>query len=873
MQTLALDIETASPVDLLKAGVYKYAESKEFRILLLGYAFDDAPVEVVDIAQGEEIPDDVISALISTRVIKTAFNAAFERVCLTKHFDWPMMHPPEQWSCTAVLASTLGLPGSLDGVAKILRLSEQKDAAGKGLIRFFSMPSKDKGWNLPQHDLERWQQFKEYCRQDVIVERAIRKRLEQFPLPEKERRLWCLDQHINDHGVGVDRVLVENAIRCDEEFQERATEDAKKLTGLENPGSVHQLKGWLEAQGVEVPDLSKATVVELLETVEDEHVRSLLALRQQMAKTSVKKYQALDRALCEDGRVRGLLQFNGASRTGRWASRLINIQNLPQNKMPGLDAARELLRLGDLETLDMLYDSVPSILSQLIRTALVPSAGCRFIVADFASIEARILAWLAGEQWVLDVFQGHGKIYEMTASRMTGVPLEGITKDMRQKGKVATLACIAAGQLVLTDTGLVPIEDVTVAHRVWDGDSFVAHEGVVYKGRREVITYDGLTATRDHLVWVQGRKNPVPLGNAASYRVSLLQPGDAIPTVDTPYLRSQIDHVYDIVNAGPNHRFTVSGKLVHNCGYQGSTGALLAMGALKMGLKEEELPSIVKAWRSANPKIVQFWGGVEAAAIEAVKMRKTVSLAQGITFSLNKGVLFAALPSGRSLAYAIPKLENDERFNKEQITYDGGDRGRVATYGGCLVENCLAEDSLILTTRGWISIGNVTEQDRVWDGVEWCTHDGVVCNGKQQTIRLNGVGITEDHLVLTEGGWMNASSCEGAFTRSAGSYEPVYDIVNCGPKNRFTVLGECGPFIVHNCTQAVARDCLAESMLRLDEAGYKIAFHVHDEVVCEVPYGTGSVEDVCRIMSQPIDWAPGLPMAAEGFECVYYKKN
>jgi DNA polymerase len=521
---------------------------------------------------------------------------------------------------------------------------------GKALIRYFSLPCRPtnangkRTRNLPCHDKEKWETFKTYCIKDVEVERQIRKRLEHYPMTEKEQRLWVLDQQMNDHGVLVDKNLVNRAISCDRVYQKKLLDEAIHLTGLENPNSPAQLKAWLEDKhGITVDSLSKAKVEELLEETDHREVRRLLELRQDMSKTSVKKYEAMDRAICSDERIRGLLQYYGANRTGRWAGRLVQVHNLPRNDMADLDLARKLLLAGDYETIELLFDSVPDVLSQLIRTAFIPSTNSRFIVADFSAIEARVIAWLAGESWRMDVFNSHGKIYEASAAQMFGVPVESVTKGstLRQKGKIAELAL----------------------------------------------------------------------------------------------------------------------------GYGGSKGALISMGALNMGLTKEELPELVSAWRKSNSNIVKLWWDIERAAITAVKDKTVVTMQYGLKFYYKGGVLFIRLPSGRNLAYVRPRIEIDERFNKDKLTYEGieGNKwGRISTYGGKLTENII---------------------------------------------------------------------------------------------------------------QAIARDCLAEALLRLDKAGYKIVFHVHDEVILDVPKDAGSLEEVEEIMGLPIPWAPGLPLEAEAFETDYYKKD
>ena len=648
-KTLAVDLETFSSVDLRTSGVFAYTEADDFEILLFAYAFDDEDVQVIDLAQGEEIPNEVMDALTDPSIIKTAFNAQFERTCLSKYFNKPM--PSDEWRCSMAHSLTLGLPGNLKGVAEVLRLENQKMDEGKALIRYFSIPcrpTKANGGrtrNLPHHDLIKWETFKEYCKRDVEVERDIRRKLDNFPMIDKELKLWCLDQRMNDCGVKIDKRLVKNAIKCDEAYQEKLYEEAVKLTGLDNPNSPLQLRKLLEDEtGFEIDSLTKDSVSDLLSKDISPKAKRVLELRQDMSKTSVKKYEAMDRAMCKDERVRGLLQFYGAA-TGRWAGRLVQVQNLPRNNMADLDLARNLLLEGNFEALELLFDSVPDVLSQLIRTAFIPSKGNRFIVSDFSAIEARVIAWLAGEKWRMDVFNSHGKIYEASASEMFKVPMEEITKDspLRQKGKISELAL----------------------------------------------------------------------------------------------------------------------------GYQGSVGALISMGALDMGLEEDELKPLVDTWRRSNPNIVKLWWDVEAAAIRAVKGRTTVNMQYGLKFRYKSGILFITLPSGRSLAYVRPKIEIDARFNKDKLTHEGimpGTRkwGRVDTYGGKLTENII---------------------------------------------------------------------------------------------------------------QAIARDCLAESMLRLESERYKIVFHVHDEVILDVPKDKGSVEEVEEIMGESISWAPGLPLRAEGFESDYYKKD
>ena len=570
MPTLGIDIETYSEVDLPKCGVYAYAEHPSFEILLFAYAFDDEETQVVDLKCGERLPPRVLDALTDPAITKTAFNAAFERTCigrcLGKRLD------AAQWQCTAVQSAMLALPLSLEGVGEVLGIERKKLKEGGDLVRYFSLPCKptkangQRTRNLPEHAPEKWQRFKEYCVRDVEAEREIRAKLQGYPIPAKEQELYRLDQEINDRGIMVDPVLVARAIECDEQYREKTTKRAYELTGLANPNSPAQLKEWLEGQGTEVDTLDKKAVRALLPGAEGD-VLEVLKLRLLMAKTSVKKYEAIRRSVCADGRVHGLLQFYGANRTGRWAGRLVQIQNLPQNHIPDLALARDLVKAGRYADIEALYESTPGVLSELIRTAFVPRPGCRFIVADFSAIEARVIAWLAGEQWRLEVFEGGGDIYCASASKMFHVPVEkhGQNSHLRQKGKIAELAL----------------------------------------------------------------------------------------------------------------------------GYGGAVGALTAMGALEMGLAEEELPPLVRQWREANPHIIRLWAQVEDAAMTAAREKARVRLGR-ITFHCRSGMLFITLPSGRKLCYVKPRIQTN-RFGGDGLTYEGVGEGkkwtRIETFGGKLTEN------------------------------------------------------------------------------------------------------------------------------------------------------------------------------------------
>ena len=641
---LSMDIECFSDVDLIKCGVYAYADSPAFEILLFAYSFDGGETQIIDLAQGERLPAEVEEAIFDVSVTKTAYNANFERTCLSKHFGRYI--PPESWHCSAVQAAMLALPRSLEDVGRVLGLDEQKMKEGKELIRYFCVPCKPtkanggRTRNLPCHAPEKWELFKTYCKRDVDVEKSIRRKLHNFPIPESEMELYRLDQRINDRGVLVDMKLVRNAVSCERLHKEVVTKRAYELTGLENPNSVVQLKGWLGDMGMEAESLSKKAVAEMIAETDGE-VEELLRLRLMLAKTSVKKYEAIERSACSDGRVHGMLMFYGANRSGRWSGKNVQLHNLPKNYLPDLELARDLVKQGRFEDIELLYDSTPNVLSELIRTAFIPKPGCRFVVADFSAIEARVLAWLSGEQWRLDVFTSHGKIYEASASSMFHVPMEEITKTspLRQKGKLAEL---------------------------------------------------GL-------------------------------------------------------------------------GFGGAAGALISMGALDMGLTEEELPPLVAAWRKANPHITQFWWDVDAAAIKAVREKQKTKVGK-IIFEYKSGILFITLPSGRKLSYVKPRMAVN-KFGRDGLTYEG------------------------------------ISENKKWSRIE------------------------------------------------------TY-----------------GPKLVENIVQGTARDLLAEAMLRVEEKGYPIVMHCHDEIIAEVPEGTGSVDEMCEIMAVQPEWAEGLPLRADGYQCSFYQK-
>ena len=643
-------------MDIGKAGLYRYAQSDDFEILLFAYRYGDESVQIVDLAQGEKIPDKIVEDLRNPQIVKHAYNAAFEWYCLNKA---GYTTPLRQWECTMIHGLYCGYTAGLDATGKAIGLPQDKRklATGKALIRYFCVPCKPtknngrRAWNLPKHAPEKWELFKEYCKQDVVTESAILKRLEAFPVPEEEEKLWQMDIRMNAFGVKVDTALISGALQINERSTELLENEARKITGLQNPNSSVQLLDWIHNNGVEMDNLQKATVMEKLSDDLPDDVRRALEIRQQLGKTSIKKYVAMDTAKGKDDRVRGLTQYYGANRTGRWAGRLVQMQNLPRNYIKTLDYARKLVKDRNYGGIKLLYGNVPDTLSQLIRTAFIPSEENKFVVADFSAIEARVIAWLAGETWVNEVFATHGKIYEATASQMFHVPIEKIAKGnpeyaLRQKGKVATLAL----------------------------------------------------------------------------------------------------------------------------GYQGGANALIAMGALNMGLSEEELPDIVQRWRNANPRIRDLWYAVEEAALLVMQTAQPQAI-YNLIFNLESDIVYGQnfltvqLPSGRKLYYPRPFLKENQ-FGKLAIHYY-----------------------------------TVGQQTRKWE------------------------------VTSTYGGKMT-----------------------------------------ENIVQAIARDCLAETLRRIDAKGLQVVFHVHDEVIIDAPMET-TVDEICDLMAEPIPWAPGLILKGAGFESNYYMKD
>ena len=568
---LGIDIETYSPVPLSRTGVYRYVDSDEFEILLFSYAYDDGPVYTIDLASGERLPNDVLADLEEPEIIKAAYNAQFERVCLSRHLGHWL--DPHQWRCTAVMAAYLTMPSRLADAAVALGVTEQKMEEGKDLIRYFSVPCKPtranngRTRNLPVHAPDKWKVYKEYNAQDVKTERAVRKACEAHPMPESEWELYALDQMINDRGVRVDKLLVKQAIAVDSQFSEAAYQRARRITGLDNPGSVAQLKAWLADQDVPMESLAKKLVQEKAANTEG-IVSELLSLRLELSKTSIRKYETIARCVCRDGRVHGMLQFYGANRTGRWAGRLLQIQNLPQNHLEDLDLAGRIVKTGDTELVEMLFGSVPNTLSELIRTALIPKTGCRFIVADFSAIEARVLAWLAGEEWVLEEFRGAGKIYEATASRMYHVPKESIVKgnpnyEYRQKGKQATLSCGYGGGVgALKNMGArMPEDEMQPLVDAWReaNPHIVAFWGAMDRGMRKVIRdHRSVNVGKIKLFW---RDEKVLIHLPSGRDLCYLSPR----TATTRFEKASIGYLAPVANGQLDLQETFGGKLAENC--------------------------------------------------------------------------------------------------------------------------------------------------------------------------------------------------------------------------------------------------------------------------------------------------------------------
>lgn len=963
-KTLSIDLETFSPVDIRDCGSFRYIDDPEFEILLFGYAFGEDEPTVVDLCSGEAIPDEVTDALYSSDYIKTGYNNAFERYALWKHFG--RYCPPEQWEDTMVLAAVCGLPLGLGAVGSALGLPEDKakDKAGKALIKYFCCPCKPtktnggRERNYPEHAPEKWAQFIEYNRQDIVTERHIRNMLLRWKPDETEHRFWCLDARINERGMRVDTQLVRNALDFDARYKAELTEKAVTLSGLDNPKSVAQIKDWLyQQEGITVASLNKAVVADVIKQLNTDKAREFMAVRAELSKTSTMKYEAMRRSVCPDGHIKGCFQFYGASRTGRFAGRLVQLQNLPQNHMEDLATARALVSAGQYETVKALYESVSGTLSELIRTALIPEPGCRFIVCDYSAIEARVIAWLADEQWRLDVFRSGGDIYCASASQMFKVPVvkHGENGHLRQKGKIAELAlgygggvnalkafgadkmgmsdedmvetvdlwrsaspricalwkslerammkcivrkcstvstighirfdweqgivwmrlpsgrriayydaqygesrwkngnaisymgqdqrtkkwarletwggklvenCWAEGTLVLTDRGWVPIESITPADLIWDGIEWVETDGAIRREHREqLFELDGLLVTGDHrILTTEGWRNAKTCDGLDRLPVQL--PENNWPRQEQGLPRQ------NTLGGEMRMRETVGS------GYPGHT----------------------KKGKTRSPLLLRMQE--TRAHVTSKYHARNVSAPRLCRLALFSSALYKPKRSGLAQLW-------------------GAGYYRLRQMAAQLRELLGGHGRFIQTTRG-LGVRPHRQRHGIFTGQ---LSLGVsICQRPKQTRRPQGAiqralypaertvgnnGYRVHNTVVSFRPRLSVRTSD----RHSGPDKPVYDILNCGARHRYVVLGNTGAILSHNCVQSIARDCLRESMLALDAAGCDIRAHVHDEVIISEPRDGRSVEDIAEIMGRPLPWAEGLPLRGDGYECDFYMKD
>ena len=949
-----IDIETYSSQPLPKCGVYRYSQSSDFQILLVTYGFDDGELITIDLACGEALPAEFLSALEDPNILKVAHNSTFERVCFSRYLGHWL--DPHQWRCSMIMASYMTLPLKLADVAVALNLTERKMEEGKDLIRYFSVPCKPtkanggRTRNLPGDTPEKWELYKKYNRQDVETERAVVKALMKHPVPDSEWELYALDQLINDRGVRIDKQLVRSALIVDSEFTQNAYKRAQEITGLDNPSSVVQLKAWLADQDMPMETLAKKVVQEKAKNAEG-IVGELLRLRLELSKTSIKKYEAMARTVCKDGRIHGVTQFYGASRTGRWSGRLVQLQNVPQNHLPDLDEAKALVKAGDADLVEMLYGSVPNTLSELIRTALIPKDGCRFLVADFSAVEARTLAWLAGEEWVLEEFRGKGKIYEATAARMYHVPVDTIVKgnpnyEYRQKGKQATLACIAEGELVLTNHGMKPIETVTTDDMVWDGTSWVRHEGLIFKGEGETITYEGLTATPDHLVWVEGQSLPIQFGVAAACRAHLIQtgngrnpirlgkdhqPGKAMECAVEQMLR--LDRVcsmpFSTVDSIGQPAPRIIKRLSELFGTPQAHSCLAGetVKRSKTTMLQRERSTIPTIWwpRHQIQLSVCYQGG-DLDTPECARCQKglrngsyrqqrqlrawehTICSSIGEqeesrdNCPLRVGSILLAILRKCSISDANCRDDQraDHRVRKgsrpneaKELAYHKRttrlyDLRNAGPYHRFTVSNHLVHNCGYGGGVGAMkNMGATMPDEELQEIVEaWRTANPHIV-GFWSAMERAARKVLDEKITVPCGKAILYWKDGNMFMRLPSGRDLCYQGI-CYTSNRFgnsslgyympnasgkmTLTETFGGKITENLTQAVARDLLANSMLALEKAGYRIVFHVHDEVILEVPNGQGTLEEACAIMGVPPSWAPDLPLRADGDELAYYHK-
>lgn len=958
MRHMSIDIETYSSVSIKDAGLYKYVQSGDFKVLLFAYSFDGEVPKIIDLAQGEQIPLDVQIALFSPEIIKHAYNAAFEWYCLSKHFQVRAQEKwLSQWRCTMVHGLYCGLIGGLGKVGEALGLpkDKQKDKIGSSLIQKFCVPGKNGKPVSPAQEPEKWQLFKKYCIQDVVTEMEVERRLSTLPVPDQVQAQWEQDMRVNVAGVRLDMDLAEGAVAFSDAETAALIAQAKAVTGLKNPNSPAQLKAWLGDNLGEVPaSLSKAAVEELLEREElPIKVRKALELRQKLGKTSVSKYKAMLDCVCPDGRIRGLLQFYGASRTGRWAGRLVQMQNLPRNYIQELDFARELVKTGRVDELSLAFGNVPDTLSQLIRTAFIPAEGHRFVVADFSAIEARVIAWLAGETWRMQAFANGEDIYCASASHIFGVPVvkHGENGHLRQKGKVAELACIAEGQLVLTNHGLIPIENVKTYDMLWDGENWVHHDGVIYKGRRRVITYEGLTATPDHLVWVDGESEPIQFGAAAACGAHLVQSGNGGKAV-----RLGKDH-----KPGEKVERDVESVLRPNRMHKLWFCKVDASGKPDTGTLQR-LPEVLPTF--TNPKMAEQETHGRKAKVRKCKRSRVLKLRKkrhkiqipdrnGSWVVSDRDVRASGSCDGarpdrrqRGLCSGQYPLCNAHTKQSKQA-HNGSDRVRPALLAvqlhgyypetverydtggnnpGCRGRSDGTTEMLEadLRTARVYDIRNAGEHHRFTVSgklVHNCGYGGSV--GAMKAMGADNMSDEEIKQIVDD--WRKASphivrlwyQLENAAMETVRSGRPLSaaglifrleqtpeglrfltiqlpsgrKLFYCNPffgLNRFgneslhywgantgnwTELETYGGKLTENVVQAIARDCLAAAMKNIEAVGYQIVMHIHDEVILDVPAERADLDTVCKLMCQPIPWAEGLLLNADGFVGDYYKKD
>lgn len=937
--------------------------------MLFGYAFDDDPVVALDLFE-EETPDFLLDAFTDPTIVKKAWNASFERTAIASHYN--IISPVDQWECSMNRAARCGLPLGLGQAAAVLRLDQLKEKGGRALITYFCTPVKKpikkndfRERNYPQHDPVKWQRFKEYCKQDVETERAVCRATSFYNISEFEKRAWNLDQEINERGVAINIPFIRGAVKMVDFYEERLAQEVLDLAGIDNIKSVPQIKKWLFTEtGEEVAALNKETIPDILKNTKSDKVKRVIEIRQEASKTSIQKYPRTMECLCKDGRIHGMHEHYGANRTGRAAGRLLQHHNYPQGDIELVETPVSLVARNEKDWLEYVYGPVPKTLSSLLRSSFIASPGHRLGISDLKGIEARINAWLAGEQWVLDVCNTHGKIYEMAASRMFSVPFESIDKGspLRKKGKVGVLACIAKDSLVLTDIGLIPIQDVKLFHKLWDGNSWVSHKGVIFSGIKRILSYGGLTATKDHIVWVEGQRDPIRFDEAATSGAYLLQSGDGGQAIRVgrdyfpgekmePDMESLLctDAMHELPKRAmdelqQHHKRKI--KRVSTM-FQTQTSPYVVrekISRCERALSESETSKLREVWqkrhrvsfRVSNESVSVSNGFVSCtrSKIRSRSSRQREALRRGklkicnpkIQLRQQKDNANAFLESGRMAIL----LQSSSAVSQERI-YTGTDiresvsrshrkekelawdQGEVETFdildcgphnrftvSDVLVHNCGFGGSVAALVKGGALKEGLTEEElpevvsgfrksntnivNSWKAYQKTAEQAIKTGGpcyvhetelwnndyhtpnKGISFRMHGRSMV---LTLPSGRelvYINTAIEEGEF----GPRITYYGVGQ--EKKNWTKLDTWGGKICENICQAVARDILYCGLQNLDNAGYKIVLHIHDESVCEIPNGTGSIEDINRLMCIAPSWADGLPLEAEGCESLYWKK-